>query len=281
MTNGIIPINKPAGWTSFDVVNKIKHLSGYKVGHLGTLDPMATGVLLVTINKATKLFDLMQQKSKEYVATFKFGILTDTLDATGNKIDETSLIPTRQQILDILPCFVGEISQIPPNYSAKNINGKRAYSLARKGESFVLPAKDVKIYALELLEYKNGELTLRIECSSGTYIRAIGRDIAQKLNTFATMTQLVRTKVDNLDLDKCVDISTLNKQNILTSIVPIDNILNYPTLNLDEEQMHKILNGQCLKISAENGLYFIKDGKNVVAIAKIEDNLAKMQIFLS
>ena len=131
---GIIPINKPSGWTSFDVVNKIKHLLRQvygknmpKVGHLGTLDPMATGVLLVTIGSATKLFDLLQQKHKTYIAEFKFGEETDTLDSTGNILNQTINIPTLGDIESALPYFIGKISQLPPKYSAKSVNGKRAY----------------------------------------------------------------------------------------------------------------------------------------------------------
>ncbi len=280
MINGIIPINKPAGWTSFDVVNKIKHLSKCKVGHLGTLDPMAEGVLLVTINKATKLFDLMQQKSKEYVAKFKFGELTDTLDAMGKQIDTSGNIPTKQQILDVLPKFKGKISQIPPNYSAKSVNGKRAYDLARKGEDFCLPAKVVTIYSIDFIDYNKAELTIKIVCSSGTYIRAIGRDIAAKLNTFATMSELTRTKIDNFSLSDCVDISTLTSQNVLDKIVPISKVLNYPTLNLDKQSTAKILNGQTINLAKDDGLYFLLDGFSEVAIIKIVNNLAKMQIFL-
>ncbi|MCQ2556296.1 MAG: tRNA pseudouridine(55) synthase TruB, partial [Clostridia bacterium] len=186
---GILPINKPIGWTSFDVCNKLKHLlKTPKIGHLGTLDPMASGVLLVTVGKATKLFDLFQEKHKTYLAKFKFGYLTDSLDATGNILKENGLIPTEEEILSVLPKFVGEINQIPPQFSAKSINGKRAYDLARDGKTVDLKPCKVTIYNIKLLNYANAELTLQIECGSGTYIRSIGRDIATELDTFGTMT---------------------------------------------------------------------------------------------
>ena len=277
---GIIPINKPESWTSFDVVNKIKYaVKPLKVGHLGTLDPMATGVLLVTIGKATKLFDLMQEKEKTYVATFKFGFETDTLDATGEIINKCDVLPTKQQIIDILPKFIGKISQIPPKYSAKSVNGRRAYDMARKGVEFELKPKIVDINNIILLDFTNNELKLEITCGSGTYIRAIGRDIAKELNTFATMTSLVRTKVGSFSLDKCKNITEITG-NIDENIVPIKEILNYPILNLDEISKNRLLNGQKLEINAENGLYQIIDNFDTLALIKINENLAKMYVFL-
>ena len=277
---GIIPINKPESWTSFDVVNKIKYaVKPLKVGHLGTLDPMATGVLLVTIGKATKLFDLMQEKEKTYVATFKFGFETDTLDATGEIINKCDLLPTKQQIVDILSKFIGKISQIPPKYSAKSVNGRRAYDMARKGVEFELKPKIVDINNIVLLDFTNNELKLEITCGSGTYIRAIGRDIAKELNTFATMTSLVRTKVGSFSLDKCKNITEITG-NIDDNIVPIKEILNYPILNLDEISKNRLLNGQKLEINAENGLYQIIDNFDTLALIKINENLAKMYVFL-
>ena len=277
---GIIPINKPESWTSFDVVNKIKYaVKPLKVGHLGTLDPMATGVLLVTIGKATKLFDLMQEKEKTYVATFKFGFETDTLDATGEIINKCDVLPTKQQIVDILPKFIGKISQIPPKYSAKSVNGRRAYDMARKGVEFELKPKIVDINNIILLDFTNNELKLEITCGSGTYIRAIGRDIAKELNTFATMTSLVRTKVGSFSLDKCKNIKEIT-ENIDENIVPIKEILNYPILNLDEISKNRLLNGQKLEINAENGLYQIIDNFDTLALIKINENLAKMYVFL-
>ena len=277
---GIIPINKPESWTSFDVVNKIKYaVKPLKVGHLGTLDPMATGVLLVTIGKATKLFDLMQEKEKTYVATFKFGFETDTLDATGEIINKCDVLPTKQQIVDILPKFIGKISQIPPKYSAKSVNGRRAYDMARKGVEFELKPKIVDINNIVLLDFTNNELKLEITCGSGTYIRAIGRDIAKELNTFATMTSLVRTKVGSFSLDKCKNIKEIT-ENIDENIVPIKEILNYPILNLDEISKNRLLNGQKLEINAENGLYQIIDNFDTLALIKINENLAKMYVFL-
>lgn len=276
---GIVAINKPSGWTSFDVVNKIKHiLKPAKVGHLGTLDPMATGVLLVTVGKATKLFDLMQQKQKTYLAKFKFGLQTDTLDITGTTTNQSKNVPTLQDIEAILPQFVGKISQVPPKYSAKSVNGQRAYNLARKNIEFDLKPKQVEVYSIKIIDFCNSILTLEICCGSGTYIRAIGRDVAQKLNTFATMTELTRTKIGKFCLKDCQQIGNLTLQNI--NILGIDKVLDYKTLVVAEQEQAKLLNGQCVNVVQENGTFLLKNKNEVLAIVAVKNNLAKMQIFL-
>ena len=276
---GVIPINKPQNWTSFDVVNKLKYrLKPLKVGHLGTLDPMATGVLLVTVGKATKLFDLMQEKTKTYVATFEFGFETNTLDATGQVIKKCDNIPTEEEILTILPKFIGKISQIPPKYSAKSINGKRAYDLARNNVEFELKPKIVEIFDLKLISYESNILKLEITCGSGTYIRSIGRDIAHELNSLATMTSLVRTKIDDFDLSKCHSIEDID--NLQEKIIPIKEILSFPVLDLNDTEMAKILNGQTLKLNDNDGIYMVQDEFDTLALVEIKENQAKMSLFL-
>ncbi len=281
MNKGIILINKPSGWTSFDVVNKIKHiLKTTKVGHLGTLDPMATGVLMVTIGKATKLFDLMQEKTKTYIAKFKFGELTDTLDSTGTIIDTTDIIPSRNDIISKLNEFVGAIEQIPPKFSAKSINGKRAYDLARENVDFSLKPCRVMIHSLNFIDFTNDILTLKIVCGSGTYIRAIGRDIASILNSYATMTSLVRTDIGRFNINNCKDITSLNMENILESIHRIDDILDYPILKISDIEIKKLLNGQSININETDGKYKINDEVDTIAIINVVENKAKMSIFL-
>lgn len=279
---GIIAINKSENWTSFDVVNKIKHILHIRqVGHLGTLDPMATGVLLVTVGKATKLFDLMQEKVKVYDAEFEFGYSTDTLDSTGKIIDRTTKIPTIDEIQDTLHKFIGKIEQIPPKYSAKNVNGARAYDLARSGVEFELKPKQVEIFKIELISYYANILKLEITCGSGTYIRAIGRDIAQELNSLATMTRLVRTKVGDVSLENCQKIDEFSSENIDSYIKPISEILNLPTIEFDDIQTKKILNGQTLIIEKEDGIYQLKDEIDTIAIVRVEKNKAKMSLFMA
>lgn len=281
---GILPINKPQGWTSFDVVNKIKYIigvRGLKIGHLGTLDPMATGVLLVTIGKATKLFDIMQQKTKTYLATFEFGFETNTLDSTGEQTNQSDVLPTKEQIEAVLPKFVGKIQQIPPKYSAKSVNGKRAYDLARENKDFELKPCNVEIKSLKLINYSNNVLTLQIVCGSGTYIRALGRDIACSLGSFATMTSLVRTNIDEFSIEKCKEIDQIDSQNVSQNIVKIKEVLSLPEINFDEKQTAKILNGQTLNVNKNNGLYLLNDAIDTISIVEINDFKAKMTIFLA
>ena len=276
---GIIPINKAKDWTSFDVVNKLKYkLKPLKAGHLGTLDPMATGVLLVTVGKATKLFDIMQEKRKTYIATFEFGYQTDTLDSTGKTIDYCDTIPTEEEINLILPKFIGKISQIPPKYSAKSVNGSRAYDLARQGIDFKLKAKEVEIYSITILSYSNKILKLEIECGSGTYIRSIGRDIAKELNSMATMIDLVRTKVGEITIDRCFNISEIEE--IEEKILPIQDFLNYEILDITNEQKSKLLNGQTIVIDKTDGLYKLNEDYDTIALVQINGNKAKMSLFL-
>ncbi len=278
---GIIAINKPSGWTSFDIVNKIKHILKLKrVGHLGTLDPMATGVLLVTVGKATKLFDYFQNKKKTYIAKFEFGYETDSLDSIGKIINQTGNVPNLENIKLILNNFIGCIEQVPPKFSAKNINGKRAYTLARKNVDFELPKKIVQIFDIKILNYSNNILTLNIECGSGTYIRSLGRDIAYKLNSYATMIELVREKIDNINLENCVDINTLNENNISNYIIKLKDIINIPKLEIDKENIFKLLNGQIINLNLPDGLYSLNDSEDIVTLIKVKNNSAKMSIFL-
>ena len=278
---GILPINKLSGWTSFDVCNKIKHMvKPLKVGHLGTLDPMATGVLLVTIGKATKLFDIMQEKEKTYIAEFEFGKETDTLDIQGQVLSTTDNIPTCQEIKNILPNYIGEIEQIPPKYSAKNVNGKRAYELARENKDFELKPKTVKVYDINFISYINNVLKLKITCGSGTYIRSIGRDLAHDLNSLATMISLERTNVGQFSVESCLDARNLTPENIKSFVIDVDSVLDYNKLYLDELLTAKILNGQKINLDKPDGNYHLIQNNEVVAIVNIAQNLAKMSIFL-
>ena len=279
---GIIAINKPQNWTSFDVVNKIKFkLKPLKVGHLGTLDPMATGVLLVTIGKATKLFDIMQEKVKTYVAEFEFGYETDTLDATGQRICETNNIPVLEDIEKVIHKFIGNIEQIPPKYCAKSINGTRAYELARNNIDFEIKPKNVIVYEMNLILYERNILKIEIKCGSGTYIRSIARDLAYELNSLATMISLVRTSVGEVDLSKTISISKdTTREDLENEIIDISKVLKLEELRQSDIITGKILNGQTVTVDCKDGDYCLMKGEDVAAIVKIVNNKAKMSIFL-
>lgn len=274
---GILLVNKRQGWTSFDAVNFCKRVfSTREVGHLGTLDPMATGVLAVTIGSANKLFDMFLNKTKTYVAEFTFGYSTDTLDAEGQVENRCDIIPTQEQIKEILPEFTGEIEQIPPKYSAKKINGKKAYDLAREGKEFELKPSKVTINNLKILDYNNGVLKLEIECGAGTYIRSLGRDIALKLNTLATMTSLVRTKLGSWNIDDCIDIKDSTNEFIQSKLLPIDSVFNNLSTLDDVEMVNRLLNGQTVIADLTDGDYRLYKDNEFVAIATSKSKHIKM-----
>jgi len=225
----ILCFDKPYGWTSFDLVSKVrgifKHrlkISKLKVGHAGTLDPLATGVLIICTGKATKNIDALQAHDKEYVATLKLGATTPSFD---KETEEDATYPTehitREQIESVLQQFVGTIEQIPPTFSAVKVNGKRAYKMARKGEEVVLKPKILTIDEIELLSCNlPSQIVIRVVCSKGTYIRALARDIGLALHTGAYLTDLCRTRIGIYQLQNCLHISDfdewLNNQTIET-----------------------------------------------------------------
>lgn len=200
--NAIINLNKPTGMSSFLAVKKVaKALGVKKAGHMGTLDPYGTGVLLVGVNKGTKMFDEYLKKSKTYVAVFHFGYQTDTLDSEGQIEKENQAEITKEQIASVLPKFIGKQMQMPPLYSAKKVNGKKACDVARKGEVVELKPKEIEITSLKLLrQLGNNNFQFEISCSSGTYIRSLCRDIAHELSTYGTMVSIIRTKSGVFDI---------------------------------------------------------------------------------
>lgn len=220
----ILCFDKPLTWTSFDLVNKVRYLikrqlnvKKFKIGHAGTLDPLATGVLIVCTGKATKRIEELQYKTKEYVATLKLGATTPSFDLE-QEVD--ALYPTehitREMVEETLKRFLGEIQQIPPSYSAVKVNGKRAYDYARKGDEVELKPKTLVIDEIELLDCQLPDITIRVVCSKGTYIRALARDIGLALNSGAHLTALRRTRIGDVRVEDCLSIesfqSIMNEQ---------------------------------------------------------------------
>lgn len=198
--DGIIVVNKPSGCTSHDIVSKIrKSLKLKKVGHTGTLDPLATGVLPILLGNATKLSKYLINHDKEYVATIKLGVKTETGDIEGSIIDEQKVpLFTEEQIIEVLNSFVGKQKQMPPMYSAIKVNGKKLYEYARNGEKIEVTTRNIEIYNISFLQYIDNKIKFKVSCSKGTYIRSLCEDIAQKLNTVGTMENLERTQVRNI-----------------------------------------------------------------------------------
>ena len=253
--SGILNIDKPAGASSAAVVGRVKRVTGLSCGHMGTLDPMAGGVLLVGVGNATRLFDYLLDKEKQYRAAFLFGADSDTLDSTGDVKYGAGRIPCEEEIRAALSSQVGEIMQEPPLYSAKCVHGARAYYLARKGIPFTLEKKKVAIYSLDLLEKTGeGEYSFRIRCGGGTYIRAIARDLAAALGTKAIMTSLVREKSGMFDLKDAVSPDVMQKDNWQEFLIPVRNVLSYPRADFSDLTAKRLKDGLTQPFAGE-GLY--------------------------
>ncbi len=232
MVNGIINVYKEKGYTSFDVVAKMRGIFGQKkIGHTGTLDPDAQGVLPVCLGKATKVCDLLTDKDKVYKATMLLGIQTDTLDISGKVCNKAVVNVTEQQVRDVISTFVGTIEQVPPMYSALKVNGKKLYELAREGKTIERKARKVSIYDITINEICLPEVVMTVSCSKGTYIRSLCDDIGTKLGCYGCMKELLRTKVACFDIGDAYKISEIEK--LKESIVlPVDMLFeNIPAVN--------------------------------------------------
>ena len=238
--NGIIIINKEQGLTSRDVVNKlIRILNTKKIGHTGTLDPIAKGVLVVTVGRATKLCELLTSEYKEYIATMKLGIETDTLDITGNTIKEKEYNVNVDKIKEVLNSFLGKSIQEVPKYSAIKINGKKLYEYARNNIDIEVPKREIDIKSIDLISYKEDTITFKCTVSKGTYIRSLIRDIAYKLNTVGTMTDLIRTKQGNFAIENSNTIEDIENNNY--KLITYEQALNnYEIVNIDDNTYNKV-----------------------------------------
>ncbi len=281
--NGFINFYKPSGMSSAYALNLIKkRFRGEKMGHMGTLDPLASGVLPVAFGKSTRLFDFLLDKTKVYIAEFTFSYETDTLDRGGKVIKEGGSVPTKSEIESVLPSLVGEIEQIPPIYSAKNINGKRSYELAREGVEVELKPKRVSVLKVEILEQISpNTFKFLIECKGGTYIRSICRDMAYSLNTFATMTALERVesgifKIENsFTLEEIIE--NFNEEKML---IKPDNAVNFETIYLSDKNTDDIINGRDFFIENGNGVYRVYGKNEFIGIGFIENNSLKIKAFV-
>lgn len=278
---GFFNVDKPSGLVSSTVVNKLKWLTGVPCGHMGTLDPLASGVLPVGVGNAARLFDYFLEKEKEYIAEFTFGVDSDTLDSTGTLVCGGH-VPSEGEIAAVLPTFFGDIMQVPPKYSAKNVNGKRGYELARAGVEFELAPKKVHIFGMELLGKsveKENTYRIKIACGGGTYIRSLARDIASALGTKAVMSSLLRTKSGYFTLDKAIPFSLLESdppmEELEKWLIPTENVLPYGDLFFNEKQSAKLFQGQQVRVEEADGLYKIYQNGSFYGIAEVKDGLAK------
>lgn len=269
--NGILCVNKPEGFTSFDVVAKLRGILRIKrLGHGGTLDPMATGVLPVFVGSATKACDIMPDNTKSYRAGFRLGVVTDTQDVTGEVLSESDCAVSAEEILRVLPDFTGTIMQLPPMYSAVQVNGQRLYDLARKGVEVERTPREIEVSSLELVSYDAAQRTgvMDIACGKGTYIRTIINDIGEKLGCGGIMTSLVRTSSGGFTLDDCYTLEEIQKardeERLEELILPIDRVFSgLPKLRLNEAQTRMYRNGVKLDLGRLRGIWQDKDTYSV------------------
>ena len=276
---GIIVVNKPKGITSFDVIRKLKKiLKTKKIGHTGTLDPLATGVMLVCVGKATKLASDLEAKDKIYIADFDIGYATDTYDIEGKKIAENTIEISKKNLEQSIKKFIGNIKQIPPMYSAIKIDGNKLYHLARKGIEVERPKRDVTIEYINLLDFKDNKVKIETKVSRGCYIRSLIYDIGQDLGTYATMTALQRKQVGDYSLENSYSLEQIEKMvlnNDFKFLKTIEEIFSYDKYSLQtEKELTLYKNGNTVKIkeNLENKRYRIYFQNEFVGLANIENN---------
>lgn len=277
--SGIIVVDKPKGYTSRDIVNIISHeLHEKKVGHTGTLDPLATGVLVVCLGKYTKLVDMLTSLDKEYIAEIKLGVETDTLDITGNILREEDVQVTKEQILKVFSKFIGEYQMEVPLYSAIKVNGKKLYEYARSGEEVKPPIKKVHIYELELLSFRQDVITFRCKVEKGTYIRSLIRDITKYLGVVGTMNNLVRIKQGNFRIEEANSLEDI--QNHHYQILKIKDVLTIENYSLNEVEYKKVSNGNSLSLNRKEEELLLTYQDREIAIYEKRDDLYKPKVML-
>ena len=288
-------INKSKGWTSHDIVNKIKHIFNVKVGHTGTLDPNATGLLPILLGQGTKLSSYLINHDKEYSVLLKLGIKTDTADSEGNILSEEIVdnnILNKEKVENVLKQFLGKQEQIPPMYSAIKVNGKKLYEYARKNINIKVKPRKIEIYEIDLknISTENREIEFKVKCSKGTYIRSLCENIAEKLGTIGYMKELNRTVVGEFNIDDSISVDDLeknksNEEYLNNHIISIEEFFKEykkaDKIVLNEKKMKLFLNGVKLNNNEKNGDYRIYNEKNeFIGIGSNINNLLKREIIV-
>lgn len=278
---GIININKPSGITSFDVIRVLRRvLKEKRIGHTGTLDPLAEGVLVVCLGRVTRLVQDIEGYSKIYTAGFELGYRTDTYDIEGKTIEESEKkSATRDELDRVLKKFIGDIKQIPPMYSALKVDGQKLYDLARKGIEVERKARDIHIDFIEVLEFDRVKGKIRCGVSKGTYIRSLIDDMGRELGTLATMNSLVREKVGDSSIDKAFtleDIERLHNEGNSSFLQSVEEFFTYPQLEIEEgKNLTLFLNGNTIRHQSPNGRYRVYCQNKFLGLANVNNNLLK------
>lgn len=277
--NGILIINKPSDWTSHDVVAKLRGLLKQKrIGHGGTLDPMATGVLPVFVGRATRAVEFCEQFDKEYIAGLRLGIETDTQDTTGSIVASCDVTVSRQEVESALPHFTGQIMQLPPMYSAVKVGGTPLYKLARRGQEVERKPRQITIELIDILEQNGTDYLLRIVCSKGTYIRTLCHDIGRFLGCGGTIFSLRRTRVGPFTLEQSVTLTRVAETVAAGQeqpLLPVETIfMSCPALCLDEMQTAKCMNGASFPVGSENGCYRVYgNNERFLMLGRVENGV--------
>lgn len=284
--NGILIINKPPQYTSHDIVAKVKKITGEKVGHTGTLDPLATGVLPLLIGKGTLCSKYLMNHDKTYKVLLKLGIKKSTGDEEGDVIQEEVVhenLLEEKQVKTALESFLGEQEQIPPMYSAIKVNGKKLYEYARKGQEVEIQPRKITIYDIHLLKIdrENCEIQFQVSCSKGTYIRSLCEDIAKKMGTVGYMKALQRIRVGTFIIEQSVPIEDLNEKVIKKHIITIESFFkDLNSIELNEKKLQLFLNGVKLRFNLKEDIYKIYHNQQFIGIGIVKDNLLKRDIVL-
>ena len=284
--NGILIINKSKGYTSHDIVAKVKKITGKKVGHTGTLDPLATGVLPLLIGKGTLCSKYLINHNKTYKVLLKLGIKKSTGDEEGDIVQEEIVdeeILNEKNVKTVLESFLGEQEQIPPIYSAIKVKGKKLYEYARKGQKVEIQPRKITIYDIELLKIdkENKEIQYEVSCSKGTYIRSLCEDIAKKMSTVGYMKELQRTKVGTFTIEQSIAVEDLNEKNIKEYIITIEELFkDLKNMELNEKKLQLFLNGVKLSFDLKEGIYKIYSNEQFIGIGVVKDKLLKRDIVI-
>lgn len=280
--NGIILVDKPQDWTSHDVVAKLRGvLHERRIGHSGTLDPLATGLLVVFVGRATRAVEFAEADSKEYLAGLRLGMSTDTQDITGNIIARSDALPDEAAVREALCRFIGDIEQIPPMYSAIKIGGKKLYELARRGESVERAPRKITISSIDIAGRDGDDHILNIACSKGTYVRTLCNDIGDAIGCGACMSSLRRTRAGAFSVDEAhslEDIEAAAREDRLSDIIlPVDTLFaSFPKITVSQSAAKRLKNGNIIKISAEDGDYRVySDSEEFLLLGRAESRKLK------
>ena len=274
--DGIILVNKRKDWTSRDVVNRAcKLLNTKKIGHCGTLDPFATGILILGVNKGTKILQFLENGKKEYIAKLQLGLISETLDITGKDIQNVEVKKYEEEkIIEVLQSFLGKSMQITPKYSARKVDGKKLYEYAREGIEVKDIYKEIEIYSIDLIDYYDDTIVFKACVSKGTYIRQLGLDIAKKLGTAGILSELERISIGNFTLDQSLDVEEISYEKLFA----YDSALDFmPIIVVEGQQEKMISNGMTVRLNTDKEIVLIKnkENKNLAVYQRYKSDLYK------